>query len=133
MTLNSLPLLVRLRQSNVHKTILKRVKLVNFCYLHVMVMSQNVVLFVLLDVVDVKYLFFYTRMPSFKSVLNCLLSCYHNHFSKFTHTWNFVCNFLSYTLCTWVFSSWRVFSPNFLGFYSPWGFPLVCVGPAPQT
>ena len=58
MTLNSLPLLVRLRQSNVHKTILKRLKLVNFCYLHVMVMSQNVVLFVLLDVVDVKYLFF---------------------------------------------------------------------------
>ena len=36
-----------------------------------------------------------------------------------------------HTLFIWVFPSWRVFSHS-KGFYSPWGFPLVCVGP-PQT
>ena len=36
------------------------------------------------------------------------------------------------TLCIWVFSSWRVFFCLSQSFYSPCGFPLVCVGD-PQT
>ena len=55
--------------------------------------------------------------------------------SKFTHSvviWVEICVHLFVaTLCRFFFPHGELFLP-FFGFYSPWGFSLVCVGP-PQT
>ena len=74
--------------------------------------TGHVVLFVLLDVVDLKYVCVYYPLFMYTHECHLLTVTSPNKFAHSVYVQNFVrLPFCSYTLCTCVFSSWRVFSP----------------------